>query len=68
MCLEVYPQVGSVCAYLKLDPSTATIEPGLTRDVRKIGQFGTGDLEVSMRTPEDFARAQPLFQLAYERG
>jgi predicted transport protein len=68
VCLEVYPQAGTVLAYLKLDPSIVPMEPGFTRDVRKIGHFGTGDLEVSMKTPEDFARAQPLFQLAYERG
>lgn len=67
-CLEVYPQVAVITAYLKLDPDTVPIEQGFTRDVRSIGHFGTGDLEVSMRTQSDFERAQALFQHAYERG
>ena len=67
-CMEVYPQTAVILAFLKIDPTTVTIEKGFTRDVRKIGHFGTGDLEVSIRTAEDFVRAQPLFQLAYERG
>lgn len=67
-CLEIYPQAGSIVAYLRLDPSTIGIEDGFTRDVRKIGHFGTGDLEVSIRNQQDFERAQPLFQRAYERG
>ena len=67
-CMEIYPQAAVITAYLKIDPLTLDIENGFTRDVRKIGHFGTGDLEVSIRTHEDFVRAQPLFQMAYERG
>lgn len=68
VCLEVYPQARVVTAYLKVDPGSVLLEPGFTRDVRNIGHFGTGDLEVSMRTLDDFAKAQPLFQRAYEGG
>jgi len=68
VCLEIYPQAGVITAYLKVDPSTVQLENGFTRDVRKIGHFGTGDLEISIRTQEDFERAQPLFQRAYESG
>jgi predicted transport protein len=56
-----YPQARVVTAYLKVDPRTVPIEEGFTRDVTEIGHFGTGDLEVSMRTIDDFVRAQPLF-------
>lgn len=65
-CVEVYPQAKVVVAYLKVNPTTVALEPDFTRDVRKIGHFGTGDLEVSMRSLEDFSRAQPLLQRAYE--
>lgn len=68
VCMELYPQKGVVLAFLKLDPTTVTIEPGFTRDVRKIGHFGTGDLEISMRTVDDVNKALPLFQRAYEQG
>jgi predicted transport protein len=53
---------------LKLDPTKVSLEPGFTRDVRNIGHFGTGDLEVSMRKLEDFTKAQPLLVKAYEGG
>jgi predicted transport protein len=67
-CLEVYPQAKTVVAYVKIDPTQVMLEKGFTRDVRNIGHFGTGDLEVVMRTMDDFEKAQPLFQRAYEGG
>ncbi len=67
-CIEVYPQTRVVIAYLKIDPSGVTIEPDFTRDVTTIGHFGTGNLEVSMKNFDDFAKARPLFTKAYEGG
>lgn len=67
-CAEVYPQARVVTIFLKLDPATVTIEPGFTRDVSRIGHYGTGDLEVTLRSMDDFTKAQPLFQRAYEGG
>lgn len=66
MCLEIYPQNKNIAMYLKINPEKITIEPGFTRDVRKIGHFGTGDLEVSIRNYDDFLKSQPLIQKAYE--
>ena len=43
-----------------------TIIPGMMRDVRKIGHFGTGDLEVTLRTMADFEQVQPLIITSYE--
>jgi predicted transport protein len=59
-------QTGIVIVYLKIDPKAITLDDGFARDVKNIGHFGTGDLELSLRTMEDFARAQPLFQRSYE--
>lgn len=67
-CLEIYPQAKVVNAYLKVDPRSAVLEKGFTRDVTNVGHFGTGNLEVSLRTMEDFARAQPLFIRSYENS
>src|SRR5690606_6888422 len=53
VCLELYPQSKTVVAYVKLNPDTVMLEEGFTRDVRKIGHFGTGDLEVTLRTLDD---------------
>ena len=68
VCLEVYPSARTVVAYLKLNPESVALEKGFTRDVRAIGHFGTGDLEVVMRTLEDVRKAEPLFARAYEEG
>lgn len=63
-CLEISSK--AVTIYLKVDPDTIDLQPGFTRDVRKIGHFGTGDLEVTLRTLEDLTRAQLLVQRAYD--
>jgi predicted transport protein len=65
-CLEVYPQTKVVTAFLKIDPVSLALEDGFTRDVTKVGHFGTGNLEVTIRSMEDFAKAQPLFVRSYE--
>ncbi|OLP43063.1 hypothetical protein BJF95_19165 [Rhizobium oryziradicis] len=60
--------VRDALVFLKLDPSNVELQDGFSRDVRNIGHFGTGDLELSLRSLEDFEKAQPLFVRAYERG
>ncbi len=65
-CVEVFPQAGFVAVYLKVDPRSVTLEEGFTRDVSKVSIFGTGDLEVRLRSMEGFTRAQPLFVRSYE--
>ena len=42
------------------------LEAGFTRDVRKIGHFGTGDLEITMTSHDDLERAKPLVVSSYE--
>jgi predicted transport protein len=53
---------------LKLDPATVELQPGFTRDVSKIGHWGTGDLEVVLRTPVDLERARTLIERAYQEN
>lgn len=65
-CAEIYPQVRVVTLYLRLDPITIQLEEGFSRDVTRIGHFGTGNLELSLKSMDDFARAQPLLRRAYE--
>jgi predicted transport protein len=52
--------------YLKLNPDTVTLEDGFTRDVREIGHWGTGDLEVLLRSMDDLEKAKPLLLKSYE--
>jgi len=44
------------------------LEPGFTRDVREVGHFGTGDLEVAVQSMMDFETAKPLLDAAYQNG
>ena len=69
-CVEIKPQINVVRLYLKVDPEVVEmidgLEEGFTRDVRNIGHFGTGDLEVTVKNHEDFERAKPLILQSYE--
>lgn len=65
-CVEIKPSARKVLVYLKVDPETVNIETGFTRDVRKIGHFGTGDLEVTLSKAEDVERAKPFFETSYQ--
>jgi predicted transport protein len=65
-CVEVRPQTGKVLVYLKVNPDSVELEEGFTRDVRKIGHFGTGDLEVTISGESDLEKAKPLFDASYE--
>jgi len=56
----------SLLAYIKVDPNSVQLEKGFTRDVRNIGHFGTGDLEITIRSDEDFKRAQEYLIKSYE--
>jgi len=42
------------------------LEKGFTRDVRNIGHYGTGDLEISIKTDDDIEKAKPLLIMSYE--
>lgn len=66
MCVEVHPQKGWLTVYLKVNPDSITLEPNFTRDVRKIGHYGTGDLEVIIRSADDLERVKPLILRSYE--
>ncbi|MBI1179199.1 MAG: DUF91 domain-containing protein [Alphaproteobacteria bacterium] len=65
-CVEVKTSLGVVRVYLKIDPGTVTLEDGFTRDVRQVGHFGTGDLEVTLKSHDDLERAKPLILQSYE--
>lgn len=65
-CVEVHSSKSVVTTYLKVDPGKVDLIPGFTRDVRAVGHYGTGDLEVKIRNRQDLDRAKPLFQKSYD--
>lgn len=62
-CVIVYPN--RLLITLKLDPATVTLEEGFSRDVSQIGHWGTGDLELCLRSAADLDRAKPLLERSY---
>lgn len=65
-CIELRNQAKKVLVYVKVNPDSIVLEPGFTRDVRGIGHFGTGDLEITLQNMDNFERAKPLFEASYQ--
>lgn len=64
----VIPYQDKLLVMLKLDPDTVSLEAGFSRDVRNIGTWGTGDLELCLRNPADLERALPLLERSYNEN
>lgn len=65
-CIDIHPVKGTLTVSVKLDPEAVRLEPGFTRDVSNIGIYGTGDVEISLRSREDLEKAKVLLQQSYE--
>lgn len=65
-CVVAQPQ--RLVVFLKLDPATLTLEEGYSRDVSQTGHWGTGNLELSLRTLDDLERAKALLARSYEEN
>ncbi|NVJ98156.1 MAG: hypothetical protein HWE25_08390 [Alphaproteobacteria bacterium] len=57
-----------IVLYLNIDPDNVEIEEGFTRDVRAIGHYGTGHLEVLIRSEEELGKSKPLILKSYEES
>ena len=64
--VEVYKD--KLLLHVHLNPDSVDLVEGFTRDVRSIGHWGTGDLEVWVRNPTDVERAKPLIKRAHDGG
>jgi len=62
----VVPQKGRLLLYLHLDVDQIAPPPGIGRDVRQQGHWGTGDMELSLIRTGDLDLVKPLIQQAYE--
>lgn len=67
-CVEVHPQSRNLLVYLKVNPDEIELEEGFSRDVRNIGHFGTGDLELRISNQRHLDRAESLLQASYENS
>ncbi len=68
-CVEVHPKTKAILVYGKVDPDSVDIRglgESFVRDVRNVGHFGTGDLEIRIHSDEDLEKAKPLILRSYE--
>ncbi|WP_175730661.1 DUF5655 domain-containing protein [Burkholderia ambifaria] len=65
-CVIAYPN--RLLVTVKLDPVSVTLEDGFSRDISEIGHWGTGDVELTLRTQADLERAKPLLERSYIEG
>lgn len=66
VCVEVHPQTQQLLVFVKVNPDEVALEEGFTRDVREIGHYGTGDLEIRVDSREDLEKAKLLIVASYE--
>ncbi|ACO74507.1 DUF5655 domain-containing protein [Laribacter hongkongensis] len=67
-CVIAFPN--RLLVTLKLDPASLSFTPddSFMRDVSQVGHWGTGDVELCLRTPADLERAKPLLERSYVEG
>jgi predicted transport protein len=66
--VEFRSQANKLLVYARVDPATVELVDGFTRDMTNTGHFGTGDLEITLSNPDDFEKAKPLLDRAYNEG
>ena len=64
----VCPMKGWFKLWLRLDPDSVELEEGFSRDVRAVGHWGTGDLELALRSSADLEKARPLLERACQES
>ncbi|WKY46190.1 DUF5655 domain-containing protein [Eubacteriaceae bacterium ES2] len=63
ICVEIYQS--KILLHLRLNPDEIKLEDGFTRDMTGIGHFGTGDLQILIKTEVDFEKAKTIIDKAY---
>lgn len=63
---SIVVQKNKLLIYLNISPDLVLPLPNIARDVRYIGHWATGDLELSITNASEFDMAKPLIRMAYE--
>lgn len=66
ICAEIYNKY--LIVQMHLNPETIELVPGFIEDYSMKGHWGTGDLRVTIKTPEDFEKTKPLIDRAYNEN
>lgn len=67
-CVGFTLRNGSLYMSVKVNPDTVDLEreAGFLRDIRNVGHWGTGDLEITIKSLDDLERAKPYILKSYE--
>ena len=65
-CVEIGVQAKRIVVAVKCRPTPENLIDGFSRDVRNVGHLGTGDMELTINTMEDFERAKPFLEQSYQ--
>jgi predicted transport protein/polyhydroxyalkanoate synthesis regulator phasin len=66
--VQAYNTKGIVRVYLNLDPDSFDLSHSSLRDVRSVGHFGTGDLELTIEKKSDVSSWKDLFSESYSNS
>ncbi len=66
VCVVMRAHSDQLLLYVKGDPATVRLQDGFTRDVSGVGHWGSGDIEITVRSLDDFEQAKPLVHKSYE--
>lgn len=66
ICAEM--QTNKIILDVKLNPDTVDLIPDLMRNVRNIGHYGTGDLQIFIQSNADFQKIKPFIDQAYNEN
>ncbi len=66
VCVEIRSK--TILLFLRLNPDAIFLEKDFTRDVRNIGHWGTGDLEITIKNLEDFEKSKVLIEKCYSEN
>jgi predicted transport protein len=65
-CVEVHPQNRELLVHVRVNPDTIQLKEGFLRDMRGVGHYGTGDLQIHIRSEADMEAAKPHMLKSYE--
>ncbi len=65
VCVKLLPKPGALRIIANLNPDDIALTAGFTRNVSKVGHFGTGDVEIIIKSDADLDESKPLLKQAY---
>jgi len=65
-CVEIYQS--KILIHLPIDSKTVEMQKDFTRDMTNVGHYGTGNLQVCIKSIDDIEKAKPLIDRAYNEG